>query len=142
MPIIIGNLAWRDRHSRGLVGPLIPHTAPNYLTPSQTFEKLLDLAIEDFSIRLGSEFDQIEITLEEIPSFRDLALAEESVPLGRLEKTSSIKVVIYQKPIEIRCKDLIKLDRLIRDTLAELIGLALVLRPSDVDPEYEGRKKF
>ncbi len=142
MPIIGGNLARRDRHSRGLVGPLIPHTAPSYLTPTQTFEELLKLAIEDFSIRLGSDFEQIEITLEEIPSFRDLALAEDSVPLGRLERINSIKIVIYQRPIEIRCKDLIKLDRLIRDTLAELIGLALVLRPIDIDPEYEGRKKF
>jgi len=132
----------RDRHSRGLAGPLLPHSAPLYKSKKQNFEELTDLAIDDFSIRLGSDFDQIEITLEEIPNFRDLALAEDSVPLGRLEKTNSIKIVLYQKPIEIRSKDLLKLDRLIRDTLAELIGLALVLRPIDIDPEYEGRKKF
>jgi hypothetical protein len=65
-------------------------------------------------------------------------LAQDTVPLGRVEKTNPIKVVIYQKPIEIRCQNNFQLDKLIRDTLAELIGLATGIRPKDIDPDYQG----
>ena len=127
-----------DRHSRGLRGPLLPHTAPIHENPSEIFDRLLSESVEDISIRLGDELENIEISLEQIPNFRDLTLAQDTVPLGRVEKTNPIKVVIYQKPIELRCQNNFQLDRLIRDTLAELIGLATGIRPKDIDPDYQG----
>ena len=133
------SLANRDRHDRGLRGPLIPHVAPIYENPSKTFERMLTHAVEDFGVRLGSEIEHLEIRLEEIPNNRDLTLAENSVPLGRIEIGNPTKIVIYQKPIELRCKNLNAVDRLIRDTLADLIGLAIGIRPSDIDPDYQGK---
>lgn len=133
------SLANRDRHDRGLRGPLIPHVAPIYENPSKTFERMLTHAVEDFGVRLGNELEHLEIRLEEIPNNRDLTLAENSVPLGRIEIGNPTKIVIYQKPIELRCKNLNAIDRLIRDTLADLIGLAIGIRPSDIDPDYQGK---
>ena len=128
----------RDSHERGVRGPLLPHSAPNHQNPNEIFDRLLSEGVEDISIRLGNELENIEIGLEQIPNFRDLTLAQDTVPLGRVEKTNPIKVVIYQKPIELRCQNNFQLDRLIRDTLAELIGLATGIRPKDIDPDYQG----
>lgn len=128
----------RDPHNRGLRGPLLPHTAPLHQTPNEVFENLLSACVEDIWIRLGSDLENIEISLEQIPNFRDLALAEDSVPLGRIEKGNPTNVVIYQRPIEFRCAELFQLDRLIRDTVAELVGLAVGIRPRDIDPDYQG----
>ena len=133
------SLANRDRHDRGLRGPLIPHVAPSYENPSKTFERMLTHAVEDFGVRLGSEIENLEISLEEIPNYRDLTLAENSVPLGRIEIGNPTQIVIYQKPIELRCKNFEAIDRLIRDTLADLIGLAIGIRPTDIDPNYKGK---
>jgi hypothetical protein len=77
--------------------------------------------------------------LEEIPNLRDLTLAQENVPLGRVEIADPSKVVIYQKPIQLRADTKQELDRLIRDTLAELISLIIGIRAVDIDPNYEGR---
>jgi len=129
---------YRDAHDRGICGPLLPHTAPSHQSPNEIFDRLLSEGVEDISIRLGNELENIEIGLEQIPNFRDLTLAQDTVPLGRVEKTNPIKVVIYQKPIELRCQNNFQLDRLIRDTLAELIGLATGIRPKDIDPDYQG----
>jgi hypothetical protein len=129
---------WRDRHAQGLRGPLIPHSAPSHETATELFERLLTEAVADLSIRLGSDLINIEISMEEIPNLRDLTLAQDSVPLGRVEKGNPSKVVIYQRPIELRITNKIELDRKIRDVLAELIGLIIGLRPIDVDPNYFG----
>ena len=128
----------RDSHDRGVRGPLLPHSAPNHQNPNEIFDRILSEGVEDISIRLGNELKNIEISLEQIPNFRDLTLAQESVPLGRIEKSNPIKVVVYQKPIELRCQNNFQLDRLIRDTLSELIGLAIGIRPIDIDPDYQG----
>ena len=128
----------RDSHDHGIRGPLFPHTAPNHKNPNEIFDRLLYEGVDDISIRLGNEIEKIEISLEQIPNVRDLTLAQDSVPLGRVEKSNLPKVVVYQKPIELRCQNNFQLDRLIRDTLAELIGLATGIRPKDVDPDYQG----
>lgn len=132
------SLTKRDRHSRGLRGPLVPHAAPIHVKPDEAFERMLTLAVEDFGIRLGRELENIEISLEEIPNYRDLTLAEKTVPLGRIELGNPTKIIIYQRPIEIQSKSSFGTDRLIRDTLADLIGLATGIRPIDIDPDYQG----
>lgn len=132
-------MALKNRHNRGLRGPLVPHVAPIYENPSNAFERILTHAVEDFGVRLGSEIENLEISLEEIPNYRDLTLAENSVPLGRIEIGNPTKIVIYQKPVELRCKNFDAIDRLIRDTLADLIGLAIGIRPNDIDPDYQGK---
>jgi predicted Zn-dependent protease with MMP-like domain len=128
----------RDRHARGLHGPLLPHSAPIYENAAFLFERLLTDAVDDLHIRLGDRLQNIEIKLEEIPNLRDLTLSENLVPLGRFELGNPNQVIIYRKPIEIRVTGAPELDRKIRDVLAELIGSLIGLRPIDVDPYYAG----
>ena len=130
----------RDRHSHGLRGPILPHTIPFYESGDQLFERLLGYAVHDLSVRLESALAEIEISFEEVPNSRDLVLADNSVPLGRIETEKNKKVVLYQKPIERRSRTKTELNRLIRDSLIELVGLVLGLRPIDIDPEYKGNK--
>jgi hypothetical protein len=129
----------RDRHGYGALGPVIPHSAPIHETADELFERLLTEAVSDVNVRLGRELASVEIMLEEIPNLRDLTLAQENVPLGRVEIADPSKVVIYQKPIQLRADTKQELDRLIRDTLAELISLIIGIRAVDIDPNYEGR---
>ena len=128
----------RDRHSRGIKGPLIPHSVPIYETSADRFERLVVEATEDFQIRLGAKLANIQIGLEEIPNNRDLVLSEISVPLGRAEIGNPSQVILYRRPIETRTFGLEELDRKIRDVLAELIGSIIGLRPIDIDPDYAG----
>ena len=128
----------RDRHARGVKGPLIPHSVPIYENAAERFERLLIEATEDFQIRLGAQLSNIEIGFEEIPSNRDLVLSETTVPLGRTEIGNPSQVIIYRRPIEMRTSDSSELDRKIRDVLAELIGSIIGLRPIDIDPDYAG----
>lgn len=128
----------RDRHARGLKGPVIPHSMPIYENSTMVFERLLFNATEDFNFRLGNTLSNISISLEEIPNFRDLKLSEQVVPLGRIDRGNPNQVVIYQRPIEMRCQTQFELDRKIRDVMAELIGLLIGLRPIDIDPDYAG----
>ena len=128
----------RDRHARGIKGPLIPHSVPIYETPAGAFERLLTEATEDFQIRLGVQLANIEIGFEEIPSNRDLVLSELTVPLGRTEIGNPSQVIVYRRPIETRVFNHDELDRKIRDVLAELIGSIIGLRPIDIDPYYAG----
>lgn len=128
----------RDRHARGIKGPLIPHSVPIYENPAERFERLLIETTEDFQIRLGAQLANIQIGLEEIPNNRDLVLSELSVPLGRTEIGNPSQVILYRRPIETRTFGLEELDRKIRDVLAELIGSIIGLRPIDIDPDYAG----
>lgn len=129
----------RDRHGHGSRGPVLPHTAPSHENSDELFERLLTEAADDLTIRLGKAIRNIEILMEEIPNVRDLALAEDSVPLGRVERANPSRVVLYQRPIEMRADEKDELDRKIRDVLAELVGVLVNLRPIDIDPGYEGR---
>ena len=128
----------RDRHARGIKGPLIPHSVPIYENAAERFERLVVEATEDFQIRLGAKLANIQIGLEEIPNNRDLVLSEISVPLGRTEIGNPSQIILYRRPIETRTCGLEELDRKIRDVLAELIGSIIGLRPIDIDPDYAG----
>ena len=115
-----------------------PHTIPNYKNRKSNFENLVKLAIDDFMFALNSKMEHVAISVEEIPNFRDLKLSEITVPLGRLDRGNPEHVILYRRPIEIRCTNDLQLDRKIRDVLAELIGSIIGLRPIDIDPDYAG----
>lgn len=128
----------RDRHDRGLRGPLLPHTAPFHESPTAAFARELKYAVQDLDRRLGKRMHGLTIAFEEIPNLADLILSQNVVPLGRIDRGNPTAIVLYQRPIEIRCRTANLLPRIIRDVLAEFVAVCLGLEPLDVDPDYLG----
>ena len=135
----------RDRHDRGLRGPILPHNVPTYESKREVFSAKVKEAIEEIDARISEKLKtgltEIEFSIDQIPSDRELDSRRKSVPLGRNESSQGGKparIVLYRRPIELRGTDEDSLNRIIRDVLAENIGALVGMNPNDVDPEYQG----
>ncbi len=128
----------RDRHERGMRGPMLPHVAPAHMNSDQAFAQELREAVEDLDARFGAELENVTFGFEEIPQLRDLMRHQRFVPLGRAEQGNPSQVVVYQRPIEMRVNDNRQLGRIVRDVLAENVAQIFGVNPSDVDPGYHG----
>ena len=128
----------RDRHGRGMRGPMLPHKAPSYENRSKRFARFVEEAVRDLEARFPASMTAISIAVEAVPSKRDLVLNDGSVALGRGERGNPSRVVLYQHPIELRSTNDVELDRIIRDVLALYVGMIIGMRPDQVDPDYHG----
>ena len=128
----------RDRHGRGMRGPMLPHKAPSYEGRSKKFARFVEQGVRDLEARFPASMTAISIAVEAVPSKRDLVLNDGNVALGRGERGNPSRVVLYQHPIELRSTNDNELDRIIRDVLALYVGLIIGMRPDQVDPNYQG----
>lgn len=138
MAIDSRNKIRRDRHERGLIGPLFPHNAPFHESPDEFFSRQMELAIADIERRLNQNLTTITFGLEAVPSERDFVVSDGVIPLGRIERGNPNIIVVYQRPIEMRSTDQLRVIRVLRDVLAELVARMMNLDPTDVDPDYIG----
>ncbi len=128
----------RDRHGRGMRGPMLPHKVPAYENRSKKFARLVDAAVTEIEGRFPASMTNVAISTEEVPSKRDLIMNDGAVALGRGERSNPSRVVLYRHPIEMRSENDAELNRIIRDVLALYIGLILGMRPDQIDPDYRG----
>ena len=128
----------RDRHGRGMRGPMLPHRVPAYENRSKKFTRLVDEAVTEIEGRFPASMTSVAISTEEVPSKRDLVMNDGSVALGRAERANPSRVVLYRHPIELRSEDDEQLNRIIRDVLALYVGMILDMRPDQIDPNYHG----
>jgi len=75
----------RDRHGRGLRGPLVPPGVPLYRTRSERFDDLVLLAVSQLEPRWENELSRVEFGVEEIPPVIPDDDDPEPIPLARLE---------------------------------------------------------
>jgi hypothetical protein len=80
-----GRVRRRDRHGRGLRGPLVPPGVPFYRTRSERFDDLVLLAVSQLEPRWEAELSGIEFGVEEIPPVIPDNDDPEPIPLARLE---------------------------------------------------------
>jgi hypothetical protein len=135
----------RDRHDRGLRGPVFPHNVPIRSSPDARFQTQVLTAITEIERqvsplekKLGSRIKQVTFNVEAVPSKRDVVLSAGTVPMGRIERGNPDVVVLYQRAIELRSPNFGQQSRIIKDVLAELLGLLLGKDPVELDPRYEG----
>jgi len=88
--------------------------------------------------KLASRIKQVTFNVEAVPSKRDVVLSAGTVPMGRIERGNPDVVVLYQRAIELRSPNFGQQSRIIKDVLAELLGLLLGKDPVELDPRYEG----
>jgi predicted Zn-dependent protease with MMP-like domain len=129
----------RDRHGRGLRGPLAPAQVPLARSRAERFDDLVLDAVERLERRWADQLSGVEFAVEEVPPADAEEWSAEPVPLGRLLPASGelpARIVLYRRPLEARAAPS-ELAALVHDVVVEEVAELLGLEPEAVDPDYE-----
>lgn len=122
-----------------LPGPLSPHGVPRDRSPRTVFDLIVLAAVERLEERWHDELGLIEFAVEETPIV-PADWDSDSVPLASLVRgtgTAPTRLVLFRRPIEMRCETRSDLEALVMTVLAEQVGELLGLPPEEVDPRYD-----
>ncbi|MDO4242260.1 MAG: metallopeptidase family protein [Actinomyces sp.] len=128
----------RDRHGRGLRGPLLPPFLPAWRTRAERFDEVVVQAAGDLARRLPQVAD-MQFAVEEVPP-SDPAPWEGGVVLGRgfaAEARAGLpaRIVVYRRPVAGRAHTEAELGELVRRVIVEQVALLLGRRPEEIDPD-------
>ncbi|MFI6097278.1 metallopeptidase family protein [Lentzea sp. NPDC051213] len=131
----------RDRHGRGLRGPLYPATLPAARSRAERFDALVIEALEPIEARWRTELTQLDVAVDDVPDVQvegeDGVVEDGNVPLARLlpptGSDARARIVLYRRPLEARAKDGADLSDLVHDVLVEQVANYLGLDPDVVD---------
>lgn len=143
----------RDRHGRGVRGPVLPVGVPRYRTRSMAFDQQV---LEAYAPLQNSYFEQlagVDLAVDTIPRMRlradiDLmpeeVIADGPVPLGRVLQAgvdrygnpTRARFVIFRAPIEHRARTVHERAELLNIVLTALVAHYLNLDPRDIDPDF------
>lgn len=151
-PGTVARIRRRDRHGRGLRGPLAPAGSPLYRSRSERFDDLVLAAVAQLEPRWEAELSRVEFAVEEVPS-DDLppdGLPPDSadpVPLARLDPAWAetgdpaqparpARIVLYRRPLLARADGEDELSDLVLDVVVEEFARLLGVDPQAIDPGY------
>jgi predicted Zn-dependent protease with MMP-like domain len=140
----------RDRHGRGLRGPLIPATLPAASTRAERFDALVLDALEPIEARWRTELTKLDVAVDDVPEIEartpgapppDGVLSDGGVPLARLVPAgmdrrgnpTTARIVLYRRPLEARAKDSGDLADLVHDVLVEQVANYLGVDPDAIE---------
>ena len=129
----------RDRHGRGLRGPLLPPYLPAWRTRAEHFDEVVVSAASDLARRLPQVAD-MQFAVEEVPP-SDPAPWEPGVVLGRgfaPEPRAGLpgRGVVYRRPVVSRTRDISELRALVRHVVVEQVSTMMGRRPEEIDPDF------
>ncbi|MGW4163245.1 metallopeptidase family protein [Streptomyces sp. NPDC004788] len=125
----------RDRHGRGMRGPVAPPQVPLSASRADTFRDLVLDSVERLE-RRWPQLADVEFLVMEVPP---AVPGEPVVPLGGstpAEKNEPARVVVYRRPVEIRSKGRDERALLVHEVVVEQVADLLGLSPESVDPRY------
>lgn len=125
----------RDRHGRGLRGPLAPPEVPISLTRAEKFDDLVREEVQRIVSPWRDRLAGVEFAVEDIPEAEPGAAR---VPLGVTRTVAGVpRVVVFRRPLEARAgkdgKGERELVRLIHEVVVDEVALLLGLDPDDID---------
>ncbi|GAA4788495.1 MULTISPECIES: metallopeptidase family protein [Streptomyces] len=123
----------RDRHGRGMRGPVAPPQVPLAVTRADTFRDLVQDSVDRLE-RRWPQLADVDFVVMEVPGG-----AEDSVPLGGVLSASKgrpARVVVYRRPVELRTKSRDERALLVHEVVVEQVAELLGLSPESVDPRY------
>ncbi|WP_437069922.1 metallopeptidase family protein [Streptomyces sp. enrichment culture] len=130
----------RDRHGRGMRGPIAPPQVPLAASRAELFADLVQDSVERLE-RRWPQLAEIDFLVLEVP--RPAAPGEgwqdEPVPLGGTipaREGRRARVVVYRRPVEIRTKGRDERAALVHEVVVEQVAELLGLTPETVDPRY------
>ena len=135
---VTASIRRRDRHGRGLRGPLLPPHLPAWRTRAERFDELVVSAAEDLT-RRWPQVGSIQFAVEDVPP-SDPAPWEHGVVLGRgfaARPRAGLpsRIVIYRRPVASRAQGDAELAELVRRVVVEQVALMLGRGPEEIDPE-------
>ncbi len=143
----------RDRHGRGMRGPIAPPQVPLSVSRGDAFVDLVHDSVERLE-RRWPQLSKVEFAVRDVPGAEpdpdDGALAlgaldaldsvnGDSVPLGRYiaaHGDAPDRIVVYRRPIEIRTKGRDERALLVHEVVVEQVAELMGLAPESVDPRY------
>lgn len=140
----------RDRHGRGLRGPLYPATLPAAASRAEKFDQLVLDALEPIEARWRDQLTKLDVAVDDVPEIRsgsgpadDGVLHDGAVPLSRLVAAgvdregapTRARIVLYRRPLEARAKDPGELAELVHDVLVEQVAGYLGVEPDIIEGE-------
>jgi len=136
----------RNRHGRGLRGPLVPAGLPASRTRSEKFEDLVVDSAERLRELLGTALEEVEYLVEEVPdNLEALVAAKSQAPLGKYRAASNstagkaaqpAAIIIYRHPVEALCEAPWQTRELVHEVLIEQVAGLLNIDPDTVDPLF------
>ncbi|TXS36180.1 metallopeptidase family protein [Streptomyces sp. OR43] len=123
----------RDRHGRGMRGPVAPPQVPLSASRADSFRDLVQDSVERLE-RRWPQLAEVDFVVLDVPG-----TSEETVPLGSAlsaEKERPAQIVIYRRPVEIRTKSRDERALLVHEVVVEQVAELLGLSPESVDPRY------
>lgn len=130
----------RDRHGRGMRGPVAPPQVPLSASRAEVFTDLVQDSVERLE-RRWPQLADVDFLVLEVPPLggADGEWRDEVVPLGGSLSASEgrpARVIIYRRPVEIRTKGRDERAALVHEVVVEQVADLLGLSPESVDPRY------
>lgn len=140
----------RNRHDRGLRGPVLHSGLRGFRTRSEKFEDLVVDSAARLRDLLGAPLEHVEYLVEEVPdNLEQLIASKTPAPLGKWFPAKSLHgsqssnhatIVIYRHPVEALCDAPWQVRELVHEVLIEQVANLLNMDPDSVDPLF-GRFK-
>jgi hypothetical protein len=138
----------RDRHGRGLRGPLaLPnaltlHRAqpPHPASKADFFSEAVQDAVDRVGLKCPEVLVGITFGIEDVPHF-DMAWSQDEVPLAAALEATATKpgqVVIYRRPLEHRAMSRRGLRILVYRTIVEQLSALTGRSVEEIDPDGAG----
>lgn len=122
-----------------LPGPLTPRGTPLTRSPRELFDAIVLAVVQDLEERWHDQLGLIEFAVEETPLVPD-DWEDATVPLASLVRgsgASPTRLVLFRRPVELRCETRTDLEAMVHTVLVEQVAELLGLPPEDVDPAYD-----
>ncbi|MET8952447.1 metallopeptidase family protein [Streptomyces sp. NPDC004393] len=130
----------RDRHGRGMRGPIAPPQVPLAASRAEVFADLVQDSVERLE-RRWPQLAEIDFVVLEVPRLDGpgQVWSDDAVPLGGTVPAGDGRrgrVVVYRRPVEIRTKGRDERAALVHEVVVEQVAELLGLTPETVDPRY------
>ncbi|MFQ4147797.1 metallopeptidase family protein [Arthrobacter sp. LAPM80] len=136
----------RDRHGRGLRGPLLPAALPGSRTRSEKFEDLVVDSAERLRTLWPEALGGVDYLVEEVPDQLEARIASgKPAPFGKFTRAvpatpdapaEPALIAIYRHPVEVLCDTDGQLRELVHEAVVEQVAGLLNLDPEMVDPLF------
>ncbi|MFD4924927.1 MULTISPECIES: metallopeptidase family protein [Streptomyces] len=131
----------RDRHGRGMRGPVAPPQVPLSASRAELFGDLVRDSVERLE-RRWPQLAEVEFVVADVPGppgGPDGGWNDEAVPLGGLVEAADgrpARIVVFRRPVDIRTKTRDEKALLVHEIVVEQVAELLGLSPETVDPRY------
>ncbi|OIJ90174.1 metallopeptidase family protein [Streptomyces colonosanans] len=132
----------RDRHGRGMRGPVAPPQVPLAASRAEAFADLVQDSVDRLE-RRWPQLSEIDFLVLEVPRLDGTGTGDgwdvDVVPLGGTvpaREGRRARVVVYRRPVEIRTKGRDERAALVHEVVVEQVAELLGLTPETVDPRY------